>query len=112
MLHKKPRRRLTIEQALNHRWISNRTENTHTNTSTLGSLTNLSSFKTLVNFQRIMITYMSRNIMTAEETEHVRQVFTKLDADGNGTLSFEEIRNGFTEHYAMSSEELEDILRI
>ena len=55
---------------------------------------------------------MSRNIMTAEETEHVRQVFTKLDADGNGTLSFEEIRNGFTEHYAMSSEELEDILRI
>jgi Ca2+-binding EF-hand superfamily protein len=44
---------------------------------------------------------MSRQMLTAEETDEIRKVFTSLDADGDGTLSKDEIKDGFIKHYNM-----------
>jgi calcium-dependent protein kinase len=55
---------------------------------------------------------MSRRLLTEAETDEIRRVFTKLDLNGDGSLSREEIQAGFLSHYKMSEDELEDILAV
>jgi calcium-dependent protein kinase len=58
-----------------------------------------------------MITYMSRSILSTEDTEEIRQLFISMDTDGNGTLSREEIITGFSKTSKLTPEEVEDILK-
>jgi Ca2+-binding EF-hand superfamily protein len=40
-------------------------------------------------------------MLTPDETEEIRKVFMSLDTNGDGTLSKDEIKDGFIKHYNM-----------
>jgi len=85
-----PAKRLTSMQALNHGWFQ-----VHNSTALLDAkvLGNLRNFSVANRFQKAAMTAVAYQLTTEEQAE-LREVFTKLDANSDGYLSFQEIKQG------------------
>ena len=61
--------------------------------------------------QQAVIIFIVTQLSTREEKDSLEQSFKKMDKNGDGTLSCEEIREGFKDVYGeVSDEEIETIL--
>ena len=55
-------------------------------------------------FQRQISAFISNTIMATSEMREIKRVFREIDSDGNGTIDFEELRNGLPSLGALVAE--------
>ncbi|KAF4696080.1 substrate-specific activator of APC-dependent proteolysis, variant 2 [Perkinsus olseni] len=89
-----PSRRLTAEQALHHPWIDSLAPGASVKTISPGALVNLNNFNKQNKLKRMALTVIARQI-PEDSIEELRQMFSALDKNGDGTLTVEEISKGF-----------------
>lgn len=107
--------RLSAQEALHDGWIKKYSK-THKQTSEQINLKrpfeNLRKFNAKHKLQQATIAFLVHHASTSDMVKELRDIFKKLDEDGNGMLSFEEIKNGFKKYYpdSIAEKELEQII--
>ena len=70
-------------------------------------LRNLQSFRSKQKLKKATLNFISSQLTTAEEREEMTELFKSLDTDQNGTLSKEELKNGFLTLYGHHIENID-----
>lgn len=110
-LVKDPSKRLSGEQALQHKWFNSVYQEVHNkNKLDINVLKNLKSFSYPDKFQKMVLKFLV-NQMNEKELDHLREVFQAMDTDHTGALNKDEIAEGFKKvGLKVSKEEVEDII--
>ena len=87
-----PDKRLTAEQSIHHPWIKNMAMNAK---AELGSkqIKMLRGFKGLQSLKKAVLTYLATQL-SEKETQAMKKAFVAMDKNGDGMLSFEELKSG------------------
>lgn len=111
MLNKDLGKRYSSVEAFNHPWVQN-SINMMIKTSQIDPavLNNLSSFRANTILQQATLSFIASNMLTGQEIKELREAFIVLDTDGDGHLTREELKRGFSNITISSSAKLEDIL--
>lgn len=90
----KPERRLTAQEALNHKWIKTMTAKKQ-DTKLLSKL-NLSTMKQFQKSQKLkQVALMAIAVQSdPKEMMELKEIFQELDKNGDGSISFEELQVG------------------
>ncbi|CAL1368055.1 unnamed protein product [Linum trigynum] len=92
MLDPDPSKRLTAQQVLDHPWIQNAKKAPNV---PLGDIvrTRLKQFSVMNRFKKKALRVIAEHL-SLEEVEVIRDMFTLMDCDGDGKVSYEELRAG------------------
>ncbi|CAI0549450.1 unnamed protein product [Linum tenue] len=92
MLDPDPSNRLTAQQVLDHPWIQNAKKAPNV---PLGDIvrTRLKQFSMMNRFKKKALRVIAEHL-SLEEVEVIRDMFTLMDTDGDGKVSYEELRAG------------------
>ncbi|XP_028084767.1 calcium-dependent protein kinase 24 [Camellia sinensis] len=92
MLDPNPYNRMTVEEALEHRWIHNAHQVPNV---PLGEnvRTRIKQFSLMNKFKRKVLRVVADNL-PQEEVAGIKQMFHMMDTDKNGNLTFEELKDG------------------
>ncbi|KAJ0643639.1 putative protein kinase CAMK-CDPK family [Helianthus annuus] len=92
MLEPDPKKRLTAQQVLEHPWIVN--EKKASNVS-LGDIvkTRLKQFSMMNRFKKKALRVIAE-YLSIEEVEIIKDMFTLMDSDGDGKVTFDELKVG------------------
>ena len=74
---------------------------------------NLRQMNAKEKLQQATIAFLVHHVSTSEMVKDLTAIFRQLDTDGNGTLSYEEIKQGFNKYYGenkISEKEFNDIM--
>jgi len=100
MMAYNPEERITCENALNDPWIRNRVKKeTLDNPVALETLSNLKSFTSTTKLQLATMTFIASQLATRDEIATLQKTFKALDTNNDGTLSKEELIEGYTKIY-------------
>ena len=104
----KPERRLTAEEALQHNWIKSLAKNSKTDK--LGKL-NLDAIKKFQHHKKLKQAALTAIAVHANpnEIKQLKDTFKALDKNGDGSLTFEELKVGLKD--VKNGEEILEILR-
>jgi calcium-dependent protein kinase len=71
----------------------------------------LSSFNAQQKLKQATYTFIVSQLLTKQEKEKIDSIFRSMDTDGDGTLTRDEIKAGYSEHFGqhMSDEEIDRI---
>ena len=96
-----PEKRITAEQAWNHPWISKYTKSTQKfdNNQYNIPFENIKYFTSRKKFQQATIAFIVHQASTSEMMKELRRIFKEFDKNGDGQLSYEEIRAGFKMYF-------------
>ena len=98
--------RISAREALQHPWLNNASRQHVEESIVRGIFTNLQSFRSEQKLQKATYSFIASQLATKKEKDEMLELFKSLDADNSGTLSRQELINGFHNLY---SEEIEDI---
>lgn len=101
MLTFNQRKRPTAHDCLKHRWIqtyANKADKTD-KSQTLEALSNLVNFHAHTTMKAATLSFIGSQLVSKEEREELARVFKKLDLNGDGQLSKDEIKVGYSTHY-------------
>jgi len=88
-----PRDRYTAEQTLNHVWIANKAPKAKAVNLQSGMLDRLKGFRSHNKLKKAALAIISQQL--SEETiKHLRDTFMSLDANGDGSLTAQELGEG------------------
>ncbi|XAR50101.1 Non-specific serine/threonine protein kinase [Bertholletia excelsa] len=92
MLEPDPRKRLTAQQVLEHPWIQNAKKASNV---PLGDIvrTRLKQFSLMNRFKKRALRVIAEHL-SVEEVEVIRDMFTLMDTDSDGKITYEELRAG------------------
>ncbi|KAL8118255.1 calcium-dependent protein kinase 10-like [Apium graveolens] len=92
MLESDPRKRLTAKQVLEHPWIQNAKKASNV---PLGDIvrTRLKQFSLMNRFKKKALRVIAEHL-TIEEVEVIRDMFTLMDTDNDGKVTYEELKAG------------------
>ncbi|KAI8528958.1 hypothetical protein RHMOL_Rhmol12G0188700 [Rhododendron molle] len=92
MLEPNPRKRLTAQQVLEHPWILNAKKASNV---PLGDIvrTRLKQFSVMNRFKKKALRVIAEHL-SVEEVEVIRDMFTLMDTDNDGKVTYEELRAG------------------
>ncbi|CAL5441382.1 unnamed protein product [Camellia sinensis] len=92
MLEPDPRKRLTAQQVLEHPWIQNAKKAPNV---PLGDIvrTRLKQFSVMNRFKKKALRVIAQHL-SVEEIEVIRDMFTLMDTDNDGKVTYEELRDG------------------
>lgn len=113
MLQFKVADRISAEEALTDEWITNNTQTSFRNTeSAIPSLNNLKAFRTEVKLQHAVLTFISSQLISREESKRLAEHFKALDKNGDGKLSREELLEAYKTNMSNEAaiEEVEKIM--
>jgi len=84
--------RITAKQALQHSWLLASSHESHRSTTALPQvLSNLQSFTKGRKLREAVQTFIATQLLSAQETKELREVFREIDKNGDGKLSREEL---------------------
>lgn len=97
MLTYDPRLRVSAREALGDTWIVKFAERPQEAVilATGKYLHNMSKFHATNKFKQAVLTFIATQITTQQEREELQKLFTLLDRDGNGTLTKDELIEGY-----------------
>ena len=75
------------------------------------ALENLASFKSNVTLKQATYAFISSQLLTTAERDNLSKIFNAFDSNGDGTLSMQEIKDGYAQHYGkiLSEEEVKEM---
>ncbi len=90
----KPERRLTAQEALNHKWVKNLTKK-KTDENVLRKL-NIGNMKSFQKSQKIkQVALMAIAVQSdPNDIKELKEIFQELDKNGDGSISFDELQAG------------------
>ncbi|KAK3032389.1 hypothetical protein RJ639_037107 [Escallonia herrerae] len=102
MLHSDPKQRLTAFQVLSHPWIKEDGEapDTLLDNAVLGRL---KQFRAMNKFKKVALRVIA-GCLSEEEIMGLKQMFKGMDADNNGTITLEELKQGLAKQGTKLSE--------
>ncbi|KAG2679125.1 hypothetical protein I3843_11G036500 [Carya illinoinensis] len=92
MLEPDPRKRLTAQQVLDHSWLQNAKKASNV---PLGDIvrSRLKQFSVMNRFKKKALRVIAEHL-SVEEVEVIRDMFTLMDTDRDGKVTYEELRTG------------------
>ncbi len=123
MLNRNPDERISAENALQHPWIKKPKEKKENNNfrNSLRTFEDMKVFKNVrkftqkQKFQEAVINYLVHQVNINEINKKLSRVFKELDDNGDGILSYEEIKKGFKAFFGDSAnvdKEFEKLIQI
>lgn len=101
--------RISAKEALQHPWFAK-----HCPTSSLpkqvlaDSLENIRAFHSATTLKDAVLTFITTQTLSAKDTRNMREVFAKIDTNGDGKISKEELITAYSE--LMDSREAKEIV--
>jgi len=124
MLTYDQKERISAEDALKHTWIITFSQKKSlTNLAFFGKdengnlkkpFENLRKFNAKQKLQQATIAFLVHHASSTDMVKDLRNIFKELDENGDGTLSYDEIKKGFKKFYGdenISEHELEEIIK-
>lgn len=109
MLTKDPTKRPSASTMLEHPWLSSRAEASKGTVSRdLGS--KLKKFNSTSRMKKVALTLIAQQLKD-DDLKELRDCFSKLDVNKDGTLTLDEIRNGMVTAKVDLPEDLMDVIR-
>ena len=101
--------RPTAETALQHPWISELATTEIDETAAMSALDNLKQFNAGTTMKQATFAFIASQLLSKTERDGLAKVFKAFDKNGDGKLSYDEVKEGYLEHYGkvMSDEEVE-----
>lgn len=99
MLEFNPSKRISAEEALKETWIveNNSTDFTHQDIRFFNDvLKNMKNWDAGEKFQQATIAYIVHFLYPSNDIEELKKVFKRLDKNGDGRLTYDELSRGFT----------------
>jgi len=87
-----PSERFSAEQVLSHVWVSKLAPNADDSLLTL-NIETMKSYTQANKFKKAVLTYIASRLKD-DEIKDLKEIFTSLDKNNDGTLTFEEIKQG------------------
>ncbi|KAG4934558.1 hypothetical protein JHK87_048560 [Glycine soja] len=94
MLNYDPKKRITAVEALEHPWMK---EGGEASDKPLDNviLTRMKQFRAMNKMKKLALKVIAENL-SEEETKGLKQMFSNMDIDRSGTISYEELKSGLT----------------
>ena len=114
LLHVDPHKRITSQQALNHEWFETdkvkEVENINTlKTKSLNKLlNNLTKYRSDNILRCAVIAYLVHNSTQLNQAHEAIKLFNKIDKNGDGRITKEELYSGFQQLMKLSEDELKN----
>ena len=112
MLTFDPTKRCSAMDALNHPWVVHYSNETVNFELTKTSLNDLSTFTAHHKLQQAALTYIVSQLVTNKEKEELQNIFMKLDKNGDGKLSEDELISGYKEIFGDQYPAEEEVKKI
>jgi calcium-dependent protein kinase len=87
-----PHLRYSAEDVLNHDWVSKLAPNSDDSVLNL-NISNMKSYTQANKFKKAVLTYIASRLKD-DEIKDLKEIFTSLDKNSDGTLTFNEIKQG------------------
>jgi len=94
-----PKKRPTAAACINHQWIVANSVMKCDEAAAGHALDNLIHFHSHTTIKAATLTFIGSQLVTKDEREEMARVFKKLDLNGDGRLSKDEIKDGYMLHY-------------
>mmetsp|Transcript_12904 Transcript_12904/g.32554 ORF Transcript_12904/g.32554 Transcript_12904/m.32554 type:complete len:395 (+) Transcript_12904:2-1186(+) len=107
LLKMNSRDRYTAQQTLNHVWIKNKAPNATGQALETGVVGNLRNFRSCNKLKKAALQLIATQL-SDDKIKGLRQIFTKLDADQDGCLTVDEMKEGIK----AAGIELEDLEQV
>jgi calcium-dependent protein kinase len=115
------KKRINADEALRDPWIVKFAKQKELKDQSPGNLENLRRpFENLRKFnakqklQQATIAFLVHHVSSTDMVKDLRNIFKELDENGDGTLSYDEIKSGFKKYYhdeKIAEKELEEIIK-
>jgi len=116
LLQKDPNKRITAEEAINHPWFKKMQIKEKLNTITsdkMQYISNLKSFKKNNILQSAALAYLVHNFSQLNSVQELYKLFNRIDYNGDGRITKEELLKGFKDYWFLDSDSLvEDVEKI
>ena len=87
--------RLTSQQALAHTWVNSQNNTTLSQGGITHVLSNLKAFHAPNKLKDAILTYLTMQFSSLQDTKELREIFLRIDKDKNGKISKEELVEQF-----------------
>lgn len=118
MLTFNPDERISAEDALRHPWFDiAKTKEKGISLEKMSIISekpfeNLRRINAKQKIQQATIAFLVHHVSSTDMVKELKQIFRELDTDGNGTLSYEEIKEGFKKYSkAITDKEFDEIMK-
>ncbi|GMH24351.1 hypothetical protein Nepgr_026194 [Nepenthes gracilis] len=91
MLTQDPKRRITASQVLEHPWLREGEASDKPIDSAV--LSRLKQFRAMNKFKKLALKVIAENL-SGDEIQGLKHMFTNIDTDNNGTITYEELKEG------------------
>lgn len=92
-------KRPTAEKAIQHPWIQEQSVLKVDESFAKNTLDNLTKFHAHNMMKAATLTFIGSQLLSKDEREELARVFKKLDQNGDGKLSKDEIKDGYINHF-------------
>jgi calcium-dependent protein kinase len=89
----KPERRLTAEEALQHKWFKKNHDNSQKKEIAIQNMSSFKSYMKSAKLQQAALTAIATQASN-EDIKELRELFMSLDENGDGSISLAELKHG------------------
>lgn len=103
MMQKDPKNRISAGDCLQHVWLKKfETEEVLEGSMLKTVLNNIKKFNIKEKFQQTAIAYIVHLVQNTKENEQLKTIFSMIDLNGDGRLTYDELREGFAKVFGES----------
>ncbi len=101
LLEIKQDKRLTAQESINHKWIQEKHEILDQKDKVddnvwINVLENIKNFNAKEKLQQATIAFIIHHQFASQENKELKKIFKKLDINGDGRLTYKELKDGFS----------------
>ena len=103
-------KRYTAEMVLNHPWLDKMAPNAKGSISKL-NIKHLENYKNISNFKKLILTYVATRLKE-KEIKELKEMFSEMDLNKDGTLTLDEIEKGLVKLYSEKNIDKNEIISL